>query len=52
MRNLRMDFQEVSIKQQLVYENTVIQLMYFYGAGLNCRTLGPNYLDFPRERPQ
>lgn len=46
-----MDFQEVSIKKQLVYENTVIQLMYFYGA-LVYRSLGPNYLDFPREKQQ
>ena len=39
-------------KQQLVYENTVIQLMYFYGAGLVHRTLGPNYLGFPKEKQQ
>lgn len=47
-----MGFQEVSIKQQLVYENTTIELMYFYGAGLVYKSLGPNYLDFPREKQQ
>lgn len=47
-----MDFQEVSIKQHLVYENTVIQLMYFYSAGILYRSLEPSYLDFPKEKQQ
>lgn len=50
--NLRKAFQEVSIKQHLVYENTVVQLMYFFGAGLVYRSLGPSCLDFPREKKQ
>lgn len=47
-----MDFQEVSIKQQPVDENTVTQLMSFYGAGLVYRGSGLNYLDSSREKHQ
>lgn len=45
-----MDFQEVPNKAALVYENTLFQLMYVYGAGLAYRRLGPNFLDFPRKK--